>query len=178
MTSEEQSDKPKQETKPKTVVRFVSRMRLYLLLILALVLAMVINEVMSGRSAMFQSVPGTTQSANPGIPRKSVEPATISPKFFEITVEGAELFVKGRKVEIDECVRLAAESDLPIMVVFMPSALTSAEESLKAALKVAGLAVDARVTPNIDPETGEIKSYSTTKQTQVPPTPAPAPTGE
>lgn len=170
MTTDKQTDNPKQQGKPKSVVRYASRMKLYLLLILALVLAMVLNEVMSGRSAMFQSVPGTTESAEPGIPRRSSEPATISPKFFEIAVEGEELKVKGRKVELDECVRLAAESGLPIMVVFMPSALTSAEESLEAALKAAGLTVNARVTPNIDPETGKIESYSAT--TPTPPTPA------
>ncbi len=173
--SQENKDgkQPPKEQKPKTALQFASRMRLYLLLILALVLAMVINEVMSGRDAMFKGVPGNTSSAVPATPGKSYEPASIGPKFFQIVLDGTDLKVQNRKVELDECVRLAVASGLPIYLVVMPSAMTSAEDSLNSALKAVGLGVDIKVTPNFDPETGKITSYNAVKVT--PPAPIPMP---
>jgi hypothetical protein len=52
--------------------------------------------------------------------------------------------VKGRTVELDECVRLAVESGLRVSVGITETSMTGAEDALKKALQAAGLKVERR----------------------------------
>ena len=71
--------------------------------------------------------------------------ATAEPAVFELVISGGDVFAAGRKTPPDEAARMAAESGLPVRLVYEPDARTGAEDALLSALERAGVKVSETV---------------------------------
>ncbi len=71
--------------------------------------------------------------------------ATAEPAVFELVISGGDVFAAGRRTPPDEAARMAAESGLPVKLVYEPDARTGAEDALLRALERAGVKISETV---------------------------------
>ena len=135
------ADKKKKKT---SFAKTFRRIRLYIYLGIVIVLAMLFSPLFSGHPGIFMPPenPGETPVQSP---IKTVTSDKPSAKFFKIVIKEDKFFVKGVEVDATAAATLALNSKLQIALEYAPSARTSAESAINAALKALNLKVD-RVT--------------------------------